>query len=566
MTKRSLWVAVGQLAPRVGDIDGNVARAIAFINEKSASDLCVLSECFVTGYPFEDLAFRPGFLARAHEGLEEIAAAVVALGGPSLLIGCPIAGTDRPYNAAVMLHPDGSRQVATKVDLPNIGVFDEVRHFLPGALRGPFTVAGLRVGVMICEEMWHGQVARHLADELADVLVVLNGSPYERGKHAIRLEHARRRVADAGVPLIYVNQVGGQDELVFDGGSFALEAGGRLVAQLPFETGSFEVDVVRKEGDGREGGSVGLLSSRGNFAAYPDDMEADYRAIVMGLRDYVDRNGFPGVVLGMSGGIDSAFVAAVAVDALGPKRVQAITMPSRFNSQETLDDAISASRALGIAIDTIPIGTGVQAVGAMLAQRFAGLEPDVTEENIQARLRGMILMAVSNKQGPMVLATGNKSEMSVGYATLYGDMNGGYNPIKDVYKTRLFEMARWRNGTRPIDCLGPEGVVVPLSIIERPPSAELAEGQTDEARLGSYRVLDAVLEGIIELDKGPRAAALHATRKLGEEVAETYAEFVANLVRIAEYKRRQAPPGPKVSPKHFGRDRRYPISNSGKLW
>lgn len=572
MREPALSLAIGQFNPLVNDIDANVARAMDFLGRHPAADLCVLSECFLTGYPFEDLAFRPGFIAKARLGLERLVSAVVALQGPALLVGLPMAGPDRPFNAAVLVHPSGAIQVANKLDLPNIGVFDEWRHFTPGAVRGPFVLRGMRVGVMICEEMWHGPVGRHLADERVDLLVAVNGSPFERGKQAVRLDHARRRVREAGCPLVYVNQVGGQDELVFDGASFALDADGTQVHQAQaFAEAEMRLQA-RRAGEGT--GTVRLAPAPGDVPVpYPGDMEATYRALVLATRDYVGKNGFPGVVVGQSGGIDSALVTAISVDALGAAAVRAVTMPSRHNGAEGILDAAASARLTGASFESIPI-QGIQQA-FMAALPFAGLPPDVTEENLQARIRGTLLMSLSNKFGPMLLTTGNKSEMSVGYATLYGDMSGGFNPLKDILKTDVYALARWRNGAPVTGLLGPAGEVVPARVIDKPPSAELADGQTDEAALGPYPVLDELLRCIVERDLSPAEAAAETARALRLDPAApcgrspdlaTHAALVARLVQRAEYKRRQSAPGPKVSSRNLGRDRRYPITTGGVLW
>ena len=582
MRDPALTLALGQLNPLVNDIDGNARRALAFLEANRDVDLCVLPECFLTGYPFEDLAFRPGFVERAGQSLESLRGAVRAIGGPGLLVGLPLAGPDRPFNAAALIHPDGHLQVATKVDLPNIGVFDEFRQFTPGALRGPFAFRGIRIGVAICEEMWHGPVVRHLADEGMDLLVVINGSPYEAGKDRVRVDHARNRVRLAGCPLVYLNQAGGQDELVFDGGSFAMDAGGEVVARAR----AFAEDTLRlkvdRAGPGPDSVRVARLDGDEPDAVghgYPDEAEATYRALVLATRDYVRKNGFPGVVLGLSGGFDSAFVAAACVDALGPDAVLAVTMPSRFNSAADVADARACAELLGIRLETVPIeGINGAALDA-LAPAFAGRPRDVTEENLQARIRGLLLMGLSNKLGLMLMSTGNKSEMSVGYATLYGDMSGGFNLLKDVYKSHAMRaLAPWRNGVghRPdLGFLGRPGPAIPRAVLEKPPSAGLAEGQTDEAVLGPYPLLDALLRGIVERDRSPATAAREVARELGLDPAApiagspdlaAHAEAIARRVQRNEHKRRQSAPGPKVSRRDLGRDRRYPITAGGRLW
>jgi NAD+ synthase len=582
MRDNALTLALGQLNPLVNDIDGNFELARRFLEDNHDADLCVLPECFVTGYPFEDLAFRPGFVERAGLALERLREIVRGIGGPGLLVGVPVAGPDRPFNAAALLHPDGHLQVATKVDLPNIGVFDEWRHFTPGAPRAPFAFRGARIGVAICEEMWHGPVVRHLADEGMDFLVVINGSPFEQGKDRIRIDHARNRVRAAGCPLVYLNQVGGQDELVFDGASFALDAQGEVVARAR----AFREDTLRLvlRRAGPETGDVRIERLSGGAGedepqGYPDLAEATYRALVLGTRDYVRKNGFPGVVIGLSGGFDSAFVAAACVDALGPDAVLGVTMPSRFNSPGDVADAHETARLLGIRIEEIPIEAINASALEALAPAFAGRPRDVSEENLQARIRGLLLMALSNKLGLMLMTTGNKSEMSVGYATLYGDMSGGFNLLKDVFKSdAMGGLAPWRDalGNRPdLGFLGRPGPVIPQAVLAKPPSAGLADSQTDEAVLGPYPVLDALLRGIVEHDRSPATAAREAARELGLDPdapvgrspdLAAHAERVARLVQVNEYKRRQSAPGPKVSSRNLGRDRRYPITTGGRLW
>ncbi len=565
-----LRLAVGQLNPTVNDIDGNLALARSFLSRHRDADLCVLSECFLTGYPFEDLAFRPGFVSAARAALDGLCDTVREVGGPAFLVGLPMAGPDRPYNAAVLIHPDGSIQVAHKLDLPNIGVFDEWRHFTPGSLRKPFVLKGARLGVAVCEEMWHGPVVRHLADEGADLVVVINGSPFEVGKQEVRHAHARNRVRDARCPLIYVNQVGGQDELVFDGASFVMDAGGRVVAQAAaFAEDEFEV-VVGASGVTGAGGAPRL-------AAYPEWAPSVWQAQVLSARDYVRKNGFAEVLVAESGGFDSAYVTAVLADALGPDAVAAFTLPGRHNGPEGVGDAYDAARMAGAGIESIAIQPIVDAFEAALAPHFEGRPRDVTEENLQARVRGVLMMSLSNKLRRLLMTTGNKSEMAVGYATLYGDMNGGFNVLKDLYKSEAKEVALWRNGLAvpaSLGFLGKPGEVIPARVIAKPPSAELAEGQTDEGVLGPYPVLDELLRGIVEMDLAPAAAARRAAAILDLDPAapvarspdlETHARLVTRLVRLAEFKRRQAPPGTKLSGRNFGGDRRYPITNGGEL-
>ncbi len=437
--------------------------------------------------------------------------------------------------------------VRHKVHLPNYDVFDEKRVFDAGEMPGPVDIDGVRVGFPICEDIWEDDVCECLAETGAEILVVPNGSPYTRTKQDRRMQVAVARVVESELPMVYVNQVGGQDELVFDGASFVLGADRSLKMQLPAFVEA--VDTVTFE---REAG--GFVPARGTMARLPGLDEAEWAATMLGLRDYVGKNGFPGVVLGLSGGIDSAICAAIAVDALGPDKVHCIMMPYRYTSSDSLSDAADVAERLGVRYDTVAIAPAVEGMSEQLAPLFEGREPDLTEENIQSRIRGATLMAVSNKFGAMVVTTGNKSEVSVGYATLYGDMNGGYNPIKDLYKTEVFRLCRWRNGAKPEGALGPDGVVIPERIIDKPPTAELRENQRDDDSLPPYDVLDAILRRLIEDEAS-----------LAEIVAEGHDETVVrrvdHLLHIAEYKRRQAAPGVKISQKNFGRDRRYPITN-----
>ena len=554
-----LAIVVAQTNPVVGDLDNNLSEIVRILRENASADLVVFPECALTGYPLDDLVTRPGFLTDVAVRLDALAAEVQAIGGPHVIVGAPDRGADLPFNGAFLLAPHGGRRVAHKHDRPNDGPFDEVRTFALGDLRGPFAIKGVRVGVMICEEMWHQHVARHLAGELADLLVVINGSPYTRDKHAgLRLPHARRRALENGLPLIYANLVGGQDELVFDGASFAISAHGEVLMQAPaFQTCERALTF--------DGGRLIANSAESPIAAYPGTRIADYQACVLALRDYVDKSGFPGVVIGESGGIDSALVSAIAVDALGADRVLAVTMPSRITSGDNLSDAHAVAESLGIRIEEVPIAPMVAAFEAALA---AAGDPGVAIENVQARVRMTVLMRYSNARGLLPVTTGNKSEVSVGYCTLYGDMAGGFNPIKDLYKTEVFDLARMRNRHAPEICLGPPTKVIPRQVIEKPPSAELAEGQTDEATLGPYVVLDSLLRSIVDDQIPAREAARVAQSRVGGELDETardrfltveHAKFVGDLVRRSEHKRRQGAPGPKIGPRAFGRDRRYPI-------
>jgi NAD+ synthase len=550
-----LTIAIAQINPTVGDLPGNVARIRAARAEAAAAgaDLVVYSELVVVGYPPEDLVLKHALQEEARRALEELAKDTAA-GGPALIVGAPWVERGQLYNAMLLLQ--GGRIVTAryKHDLPNYGVFDEKRVFAAGPVPGPmaFRLPGgdqVRLGGMVCEDMWTGDVAEGLEESGAEILIVPNGSPFEHDKQDVRLNLAVARVTETGLPLIYCNQVGGQDELVFDGASFVLNADRRLVAQAK----AFEEDLLLTKW--RRGGDGAWACVEGRTEAPVEGLDAIYRAMCLGLRDYVDKNRFPGVVLGLSGGIDSALSAAVAVDALGPERVHAVMMPSRYTSAESTEDARAVAEALGIRLDTIPIEPAVGAFATMLEPVFAGREPDITEENIQARIRGVLLMAISNKLGSMVLTTGNKSEMSVGYATLYGDMCGGYSVLKDVYKTTVFALARWRNQQLPARARGPAGTVIPERVIVKPPSAELRANQTDQDSLPPYDELDAILQGLVEQD-------LSARELVAKGHDPAVVRRVSNLLDLAEYKRRQAPPGVKITRKAFGRDRRYPITNA----
>ena len=547
---------MAQANPTVGDIAGNLALARRLRAEAAdlGADLVVLPELFLVGYPPEDLVLKPAVCEHARHALEELTRDT-ADGGPALVVGAPWRDGGRLYNAAFVLGDGAVVGRVYKHALPNYGVFDEKRVFQPGPMPGPVRLplrggGSVRLGLMVCEDMWVEDVAEALGESGAEILVIPNGSPFEHGKQDVRLQLAVARVTETGLPLVYVNQVGGQDELVFDGGSFALDAERRLVAQAP---GFVEDLTLLRWGRGADDRLAPL--ERGPIAPPLPDLEMIYQAMVLGLRDYVDKNRFPGVVLGMSGGIDSALSAAVAVDALGPERVHAVMMPSRYTSRDSLEDAATCSQRLGIRLDEVPIEAAVNAFHHMLAPIFANRAPDTTEENIQSRIRGVTLMAISNKLGAMVLTTGNKSEMSVGYATLYGDMCGGYSVLKDVYKTTVFALSRWRNQTHPRGMAGPPGEVIPDRIITKPPTAELRDNQKDEDSLPPYDILDRILTGLVEDDLSPR-----------ELVARGFAadtvRRVSNLLDLAEYKRRQAPPGVKITAKAFGRDRRYPITNA----
>jgi len=548
-----LAIAIGQLNPIVGDIAGNADKARRARAEaaRSGADIVALPELFLSGYPPEDLVLKPAFQAACRAKVEELARET-ANGGPALLIGTPWLEEGKVYNAYCLLDRGAIAAVRRKVNLPNYGVFDERRVFAPGPPPGPVNFRGVRIGIPICEDIWtewgdYEDVVECLAETGAELMIVPNGSPYSRDKDDMRLNLAVARVTESGVPLIYINQVGGQDELVFDGASFGLNADRALAFQLP----AFRevVQTLRWERSGN-----GWRCVDDFIVAVEAGEKADYFACMLGLRDYVGKNGFKGVVLGLSGGVDSALVAALAVDALGADRVHCVMLPYRYTSRQSLDDAAQVAKALGVQYDTVPIESAVLGLEKALAPVFAGQPRDVTEENLQARARGTILMAISNKLGLMVVTTGNKSEMSVGYATLYGDMNGGFNPIKDLYKTEVYRLARLRNGWKPDGALGPGAQVIPDNILTRAPSAELRENQTDQDTLPPYDVLDQILERLVEREE-PIA-------KIAEDGFDRETVMkVERMLNLAEYKRRQAAPGVKVTLKNFGRDRRYPIVN-----
>ena len=544
----TLNIALAQLNPTVGDVAGNTEE-VRRARDQAASlgaDLVAFPELFLAGYPPEDLVLKPAFQAACRAAVEALARESVK--GPAVLVGTPWVEGGKLYNAYVLLNGGVIEAVRFKVNLPNYGVFDEKRVFEPGPMPGPILVKGVRIGIPICEDIWGPEVVECLSETGGEILLVPNGSPYWRGKTEHRLNIAVARVVDSKLPLIYLNMVGGQDELVFDGASFVLNADRTVGAQLP----AFREDVALTRWR-RDAGGWHCAAEQAAAQVQEGD-KADYAACVMGLRDYVEKNGFKGVVLGLSGGIDSALCAAMATDALGAKRVRCIMLPYRYTSQELLDDASCVAKALGVTYDILPIEQAVLGLEAALKPAFEGQKRDVTEENVQARARGTILMGISNKFGLMVVTTGNKSEMSVGYATLYGDMNGGFNPIKDLYKSEVFRLSRLRNVWKPEGALGPSGEVIPDNIVTKPPTAELRENQKDQDTLPPYDDLDQMLERLVEHEE-PIASIVAAGFDRDTVVR------VERMLNLAEYKRRQAAPGVKVTLKNFGRDRRYPIVN-----
>ncbi|WP_419799135.1 MAG: NAD+ synthase [Terasakiella sp.] len=537
-------LALAQLNPTVGAIRKNMELLATYYDRalEQCADLLVSPELLTTGYPPEDLVLKPSF----QDAVENAVLAFVETtrGKPTaVLLGTPWRVDDGLYNAALFIFDGEIRHIVLKRHLPNYGVFDEMRLFSSGAESAVIDFAGRKLGVMICEDMWYDDVTADLKLAGAEMLIVLNGSPFEGDKPFLRYDLAAERVEHCHVPLVYVNQVGGQDELVFDGASFVMNSAGERVCLMSHWRE--EMAIVKINKDNQIAGSL-THDSHG--------LEALYQAMVLGLRDYVNKNGFPGVVLGLSGGIDSALSAAVAVDALGAKRVRCVMMPSPYTSQESLDDAQGCAEMLGVEYESISIEPAMQAFETMLAPVFVGKDKDITEENIQSRARGLLLMALSNKFGHMLLTTGNKSEMSVGYATIYGDMCGGYSVLKDVYKMTVFALCKWRNDQKPEGCFGPDGRVMPDNVIAKPPSAELRPDQKDEDSLPPYEILDDILECLVE-----KEYSLEDVVACGHDA--DVVRRIWKLLDRAEYKRRQAPPGVKLTSRAFGRDRRYPLTN-----
>jgi NAD+ synthase len=550
-----LKIALAQLNPTVGDIAGNVAllrKARATAAGKGA-DLVLYGELVLSGYPPEDLVLKPAFQQACKSALQELAADT-ADGGPAMLVGSPWLEGESLHNGLFLLAEGKIAASRFKHELPNYGVFDEKRVFRPGPLQGPVSFKGVRLGLPICEDLWFCDVAECLAESGAEILLCPNGSPFEIDKMDQRMNVSVARQQETNLPIVYVNQVGGQDELVFDGGSFVLDRGQQITSQLPMFREAIELTHWRRTNDG-------WSCDPAHIAPEFSLLEKIYQAMVLGLKDYVTKNRFPGVILGLSGGIDSALTAAVAVDALGADKVRAVMMPSPYTSRDSLEDAEACAKALGISYESISIEPAMKAFGAMLEKSFAGRNADTAEENIQSRARGLTLMALSNKFGHMLVTTGNKSEMSVGYATLYGDMCGGYSVLKDIYKMTVFELSRWRNANHPLDALGPKvdrgGMVMPERVITKPPSAELKPNQTDQDSLPPYDVLDGILECLVE-----REMTVDEIAAKGYDRATIVR--VWRMLDLAEYKRRQAPPGVKISSRAFGRDRRYPITNGFK--
>lgn len=539
-------LTLAQLNPTVGAIEANIAQAMDAWEQGRAAgaDMVALTEMFVTGYQTQDLILKPAFAAAAERAVAALASRITD--GPALGIGAPHSRDGMLFNAYYILQ--GGRIAATvlKHELPNDGVFDEKRLFASAPLQGPYRVGPLRIGSPICEDAWHSEVSETLAESGAEILLVPNGSPYHRGKPSVRTNLMVARVVETGLPLVYLNMIGGQDDQVFDGASFVLNPGGALAVQMPqFLPSITHVDFVETP--------EGWRAKQGLMDSLPRIVEADYHAMVMGTRDYLAKCGFRRVLLGLSGGIDSAIVATIAADAIGAENVRCVMLPSRFTSEASLQDAAEVARNLGCRLDRVSISGPQAAVGEALADLFAGTQPGVTEENIQSRLRGVLLMAMSNKFGEMLLTTGNKSEMAVGYCTIYGDMNGGYNPLKDLYKTRVFATCRWRNENHRPWMKGPAGVVIPPRVIDKPPSAELRENQKDQDSLPPYEVLDDILDGLIE-----RELSVAEIVAKGHDRATV--KKVEHLLYISEYKRFQSAPGTRLTKKALWLDRRYPMA------
>jgi NAD+ synthase len=540
-------LTLAQANPTVGDITGNasLAREVWQQGRDAGADMVALPEMFITGYNPQDLVRKPAFHQAAIAGVKQLAADCAE--GPALGIGGPWTQDGKLFNAYFILRDGKIASTVLKNHLPNDTVFDEVRIFEAGPLGGPYSVGDIRIGSPICEDAWYEDVAETLSETGAEFLLVPNGSPYDRDKMSVRQNIMVARVIETGLPLIYLNMVGGQDDQVFDGGSFVLNPGGALALQLPmFEQTVAHIDLVR--------GVDGWRAEDGPKAKISNMLEQDYHAVVLGLRDYLRKSGFGKVLLGLSGGIDSAIVAVIAADAIGAGNVRCVMLPSDYTSQASLEDAKAVAENLGCGYDFVPISDGQAAITGTLAPLFAGTEPDLTEENIQSRLRGLLLMALSNKFGEMLLTTGNKSEVAVGYSTIYGDMAGGYNPIKDLYKTRVFEICRWRNSQHRDWMMAPAGQVIPERVITKPPSAELRPDQKDSDSLPDYPVLDAILELLVDRDASVADC-------LAAGFAEVDVKQIQHLLYISEYKRFQSAPGTRLSKKAFWLDRRYPIVN-----
>ncbi len=544
---KKFQITLAQLNPTVGDLEGNYKVAFEAWEQaqKMGSDLIAFTELFITGYNTQDLIKKPSFFKAAQDQILQLAKACRK--GPAIAIGGPAYIEDKLYNAYYILVDGNIANVIMKHHLPNQNVFDEKRIFDEGEISGPYQIGPIRIGSPICEDAWHSDVSETLSETGAQVLLVPNGSPYYNGKNDVRLNKMVARVVETNLPLIYLNMVGAQDDQVFDGGTFALNRGGSLAIKLPLFEEALE-HIVLEETD------IGWKIIKGELAKVPCDKELDYHAMVMGLRDYCKKSGFEKVVLGLSGGIDSALVAVIASDAIGSANVRSIMLPSPYTSQTSLIDATDLVENLGCKSDTLPINDSLTAIDKTLSSTFEGRKIDLTEENIQSRLRGLLLMAVSNKFGEMLLTTGNKSEVSVGYSTIYGDMAGGFNPIKDLYKTKVFEISKWRNKNHRSWMKGPPGSIIPDNIITKAPTAELRPNQKDSDSLPDYPVLDAILTILVDED-GSTSDCL----KAGYNKSDV--SKVEKLLYGSEYKRFQSAPGTRLSQRAFWLDRRYPIVN-----
>ena len=544
---KKFQITLAQLNPTVGDLEGNYKVALEAWEkaQRVGSDLIAFTELFITGYNTQDLIKKPSFFKAAQDQILKLAK--TCKNGPAIAIGGPAYLKGKLYNAYYILADGNVANVIMKHHLPNQNVFDEKRIFDEGEISGPYQIGPIRIGSPICEDAWHSDVSETLSETGAQLLLVPNGSPYYNGKNDVRLNKMVARVVETNLPLIYLNMVGAQDDQVFDGGTFALNRGGSLAIKLPLFEEALE-HIVLEETD------IGWKIIKGELAKVPCDKELDYHAMVMGLRDYCKKSGFEKVVLGLSGGIDSALVAVIASDAIGSANVRSIMLPSPYTSQTSLIDATDLVENLGCKSDTLPINDCLTAIDKTLSSMFEGRKIDLTEENIQSRLRGLLLMAVSNKFGEMLLTTGNKSEVSVGYSTIYGDMAGGFNPIKDLYKTKVFEISKWRNKNHRPWMKGPPGSIIPDSIITKAPTAELRPNQKDSDSLPDYPDLDAILTILVDED-GSTSDCLKAGYKKSD------VSKVEKLLYGSEYKRFQSAPGTRLSQRAFWLDRRYPIVN-----